>query len=436
MNNNISKGQQKEKFSGWSVVFGCFLLQFLGAGLVTGTASLFMAPITTEFGFDTGSYSIIFLVASLTSAAGAMWFGPRLQKGNARLILIVSTMITGVLYFLMGLGTQLWYFIIVWGVLSFVFAGACQVAVAIIITPWFEHKRSIAMSLGFSGVGLGTSVWSLLWGKIIAEYRWQYAYFIGGLVLMLLTTSVIFIFIKKNPESYNQSPLRAKQKEAKDGKEIVEVWEGVEKKVAIRTLSFAMIVISVLGVGWLAAGVATHAVNYLIGIGWSTTGSANIQSLFGVVSIFAIVLGGFLFDKLGFRNGTIIALGFAAVGLISLMLASNHIFGYLYAISYGLSLSLPRLMPAMVVSEVFGKKDYGSIYSFVNFLFLIGCAIGSVLTGIINDNFGYKTVWTMLIVICGIVSISIIIAIKNSKRLKEEYPNVKITGCTGESYTE
>lgn len=433
--NNIckNKGQQNEKFSGWSVVFGCFLLQFLGTGMVTGTVALFMAPITTEFGFDTGSYSMIFLVSSLTAAAGAMWFGPRLQKGNARRILMISTMIAGILYFLLGLCTQLWHFIAVWGVLSFVFAGVSHVAVAIIITPWFEYKRSIAMSIGFSGVGLGTSVWSLIWGRIIADYRWEYAYFIGGIIVAVVTTLVIFIFIKKNPESYNQSPLRAKTSRLEDGEQLAEVWEGVERKVAIKTLPFAMIVISVLGVGWLAAGVATHAVNYLIGIGWSTTASANIQSLFGVVSIFAIILGGILFDKLGFRNGTVISLGFAMVGLISLMLSSNHIFGYLYAISYGLSLSLPRLMPAMFVSEVFGKKDYGSIYSLVNFVFLMGCAIGSVLTGVINDNFGYKTVWTILIIISVITSISVIIAIKNSKRLREEYPNVKIPCSNSEN---
>lgn len=425
MNNSTFKNQKNQKFSGWSVVLGCFLLQFLGTGLVTGTASLFMAPITSQFGFDTGSYSIIFLVAALASAAGVMWFGPKLQKGNPRVILMTSTIITGILYFLMGLGTQLWYFIVVWGVLSFVFAGPSQIAVAMVITPWFEHKRSIALSIGFSGVGLGTSVWSLVWGKFISEGRWEYAYFVGGVVLAVAATAVIFLFIKKDPQSYGQSPLREKRSEADDGKEIVEAWEGVEKKVAIKSLSFTMVAISILGVGWLAAGVATHAVNYLIGIGWSTTASANVQSLFGIMSICALVLGGILFDKLGFRNGTIISLGFAIIGLISLIMSGNHIFGYIYAVSYGLSLSLPRLMPAMFVSELFGQKDYGSIYGLVNFIFLIGCAAGSVLTGVINDNLGYKTVWTLLIGISVITAMAVVTALTSGKKLKEEYPNVR-----------
>lgn len=418
--NSLFVNSDGEKFSGWLVVFGCFALAFLGIGLVTGTASLFMEPITSQYGIDTGKYSLIFLVASITSAIGVMWFGPKLQKDNMVKTLILSVVATGICYFLMGLCNKLWQFIAVWGALNFIFAGASQTGIATIITKWFDHKKSIALSLSYSGIGMGTAVWSLVWGKLISNGNWQMCYFLGGLIVALGTSSLMFLFIKRDPQSVGQKPLTSKEKGEKEVSTSEVGWEGIEKKEAVKTLPFYMVVVAVVCVGWLAAGVATHAVNYLIGIGWSTRAASQVHSLYGIINIVALIVGGIIFDKLGLKKGTMVSLIFAIIGLVSLILSGTRVFGYIYAISYGLSLSLPRLMPAMLVSEIFGQKDYSVIYSLVNVIFLLGCAIGSVLTGVINDLIGYKVVWTLLAILCVVAFVAISIGLKSAKKLRTE----------------
>lgn len=418
----------KQNFSGWSVVLGCFLLSFTAVAIVNNTASLFMEPICSEFGFTTSAYSILNLIGAFASAAGAIFLAPRMQSGNIKLIMIICAVITGLAFMAMGICRELWQFYIAGGIYNLALSGLNNLPVAMLITAWFNDKRSVAMSLAFCGTGLGTAIWSKLFGAIITEGSWRLCYFIGGPVTIALSIIIVLLFIKKSPELYAQKAYEAPKKENKSGNadkqaEGSQIWKGVEKKLAVRTMPFFMLVVVVFLVGCLAAGVITHLIYYLIGEGWTMNHAASVLALYSIMTLVGYFAGGFLFERLGPKYGTALFCIFSMIGMGALLVARHEIFGYLFAIFFAFSMMMPKMLPAILTSTVFGVKDYSSIYSFLNLFFMLGCALGAVITGVISSSIGYHGAWVLYIVFCAVIILCTFSACAGGKRLEAQYPN-------------
>ncbi|MEG1778757.1 MAG: MFS transporter [Oscillospiraceae bacterium] len=418
-----------KKFSGWYVLIGCFLLMFIGNAIIAGTTALFMAPICKTFAFDPASYSVVTLIGSLGSAISATLLAPKMQKGNMKMIIFVCMVISAVCFAAMGLCTQLWQFYLVFGICNLGFGGVAQLPVAMLITMWFDDKRSIAMSIAFAGNGLGTAIWAMVFSKIIASgpMGWVTCYYLGGAIVLVVGCAVSLLLIKNAPQSYGQMPYRvddSKKTEAqKAASKPRDNWEGVSKGVAFKSVGFFALVALILLLGCAVTGVATHVVNYLVTLGWETTKAGSVLSVFSLVGIVGLILGGFLFEKLGARNGIMIACVFYVLGIGSLFFASNVVFGYCYAVFFALGGMMPRLVPALLTSTVFGTKDYASIYAILNLFFLVGCSLGAVLTGVIYNVAGYSAAWLTYIIFTVLIAGCAIVALIDGKRLRAKYPN-------------
>lgn len=419
--------EENKKFSGWFVVLGCFLLMFFSVSIISGTVALFMSPISSEFGFKTTEYSIINLISSFTGAAAAIILAPRMQKGNMKRIMFICALVASMSYASIGFSSKLWQFFLTSGICNFALAGLSQLPISMLVTNWFIDKRSVAIGVAFSGGGLGGTLWSLLFGSIIKNYGWRVCYFLGSGVILLFATIIILVFIKKTPSMYGQSPyIDAKKNNIDDDNNKANkknTWFGVDKKTAVKTQSFILLILAMFLLGTISAGVATHSINYLLSIGWEIDKASVVLSIYSLTNIVSMFAGGLIFEKIGTKNATLVSVFFAIVALFSLILAKNTPFAYLYAVTFALAMMLPRILPAIITSEVFGIKDYPSVYSYLNIFFLLGCAMGSVITGIINDMIGYRVAWSIYILFAILLFIFIYGAILTSKKFREKYPN-------------
>ena len=83
---------------------------------------------------------------------------------------------------------------------------------------------------------------------------------------------------------------------------------------------------------------------------------------------------------------------------------------------------LPKVLPAVIMSKVFGTKEYAGIYAFANLFFLIGAALGSVLTSIIQGIVGYGLTWVVYMVFAVLLFVCVAGALKGGEKLQEKYP--------------
>lgn len=418
----------KKKFSGWGVLVAAILLSFVPTGLLSNCFSLYMNPICSDLGFSNASWSVIALIASLASAIGSMLVAGWYKKKNMNVWMAICIVVTAGMTALSAFCTQIWQFYIVFGICNIFCAGITQLPISMLITAWFEDKRSVAMSVAFAGSGIGTAIWSPILTKFITASAtgWKDAMlFSAAVVLVVMLIADIFL-VKRSPAEFGQEPYRqASKKDAGEASEQKKAsWVGVSKKIATKSKAWLCEIGVVLFIGALASGITTHVPNYLVDIGWTSEEAALSLSLYSVVSIVAVVGGGILFDKAGLKIGAFVAALFIVIGMVCLILAESiPLIGWGYSIFFALAMCIPRLLPSILCSEVFGTKDYGGLYALQNVFFLLGAAIGSVLTGIISDILGYNVAWVIYAVF-GIFSFLCVAgAISGGKKLREKYPN-------------
>ena len=101
-------------------------------------------------------------------------------------------------------------------------------------------------------------------------------------------------------------------------------------------------------------------------------------------------------DKICIHRTVLGATVLVIIGLASLYVYSvtgTTAIAFGYSIFFAIAMFLPKVLPSVLMSKVFGTKEYGAIYAFANLFFLIGAAFGSVLTSIIQGIVGYGITW-------------------------------------------
>ena len=170
-------------FYGWVVVAVAFVT--MGLGVSTRTAfSLLFPPILDEFGWERGVTAGAFSFGFLVSAILSPFVGRLMDRHGPRVVIEmgVGGMAAGLL--LAPLVHQPWHLYATLGVL--VGGGAnClgYTGQSLFLPNWFVRRRGLAMSVAFSGVGVG-SIIVLPWLQtMIGRAGWRAACWTLGLLV-------------------------------------------------------------------------------------------------------------------------------------------------------------------------------------------------------------------------------------------------------------
>lgn len=421
---------EKQKFKGWGVLVAAFILSFIPTGIMSNCFSLYMAPVCNNLGFSTTSWSMVNLIASFASAIGAMVIAGLYQKKNMKLTMIIMTIGTSLCWFFATFCTQIWQFYLIFALSNIFMAGLTQLPISMLVTAWFEDKRATMMSIAYAGGGLGGAVWSPVLSRFIAsgETGWKTAMIFSAVVVGVVMVLTSVFLVKRSPAEYGTEPYRTGEKTNDNAEAQVQsnAWIGVSKKTATKSKAWFFILGVVIFTGILSAGVTTHVPNFVTTVandGGRLAGT--VLSVYSIVSIIGMVAGGALMDKIGIRKTVLGAVVLVIIGLGSLYVYSvsgTTILAFGYSVFFAIAMFLPKVLPSILMSKVFGTKEYGGIYAFANLFFLVGAAFGSVLTSIIQGMVGYGITWIVYMVIAVLLFICVSGAIKGGEKLQETYP--------------
>ncbi len=421
---------EKKQFKGWGVLAAALILSFIPTAIMNNCFALYMNPVCSTFGFDTASWSVVNLISSFASALGAMVIAGLYQKKNMKLMMIISTLGVSICYIIATYCSALWQFYVVFGVANVFLAGLTQLPVSMLITAWFEDKRSTMMSIAFAGSGIGAAIWSPVLNSFISSSSdgWKTAMLYSGIFVAVVMILVALFLVKRSPAEYGTEPYRTgssnKDASAEQAKKAAS-WVGVSKKTATKSKAWLAVIGTVMLIGALASGVTTHVPNFATEM--TNDGGKLGSLLLSVYSIFSTIsyfFGGALMDKMGIKKTTLLAVFAIVIGLGTLALASVlniPVLAYGYCI-FAIAMCLPRVVPAVIVSTVFGTKEYAGIFALSNLFFLIGAALGSVLTGILANIAGYSAAWIFYMVVAVLFFFCVASALKGGEKLKEMYP--------------
>jgi MFS family permease len=385
-------------FYGWLIVAVVFVTMGIGVNARTAFSLLF-PPILDEFGWDRGVTAGAFSFGFLVSAVLSPSLGRLMDRRGPRVVIELGVVLMGGGLLLAMLTTEPWHLYLTLGVL----VGGGSICLgysgqALYLPNWFVRRRGLAISLAYSGVGVGAIV-LLPWTQAVIESSgWRTACWTTGL-LMLVVLAPLNLLLRKRPEDLGLAPDgdRAPVAGAAAASNIVDpAWAAIDWTLAraMRTARFWWIAVGYFCGLYVWYAVQVHQTKYLVEIGFGREAAAWALGLVSLIGIPGQIALGHLSDRIGREwVWTAGCLGFTVcyLALLGLAQAPSTPLLYLMVVTQGaLGYGLTSVMGA-VVAEIFQGKHYGSIFGSLMLSAIAGGAAGPWATGALYDALGTYT---------------------------------------------
>lgn len=376
-----------EKFPGWRVVTGSFIVLTVTAGLGFYGLAVFLNAFSRERGWDVASVSLATTIFFLVSGAVGVWVARLIARTDVRYAIVGGGVVGALALAVLGQVQQKWQLYLVYCVFALGSAAAGLVPVTTVVTRWFHARRSVALSIASTGLSAGGMIvtpaakWLIDRQGLEAGTPWLAAVWFIGVV-----PAALWLIIP-DPASRGWLP---------DGERSVvgvaaPIAKGIAFTEAVRHRFFIAVTIGYV----LALGSQVGGIQQLVRLAESRTdrNTAALATLvLAAMSVIGRLVGGRVVTKvpmLGFTVTLAVVQGGAMVGLA---FAESTLALFLMLPIFGLTVGNILMLQPLLIAERFGVKDYPRLFSRSQFVSTFGVAGGPLLLGWLHDvGGGYRT---------------------------------------------
>jgi len=386
-------------FYGWIIVAAGFVTMAIGVNARTAFSLLF-PPILDEFAWERGLTAGAFSFGFLVSAVLSPFIGRVMDRRGPRVVIETGVFVMGAGLLLASQVSRPWHLYATLGVLVGG-GGNClgYTGQSLFLPNWFVRRRGLALSLAFSGVGVGSIVLLPALQTLIARAGWRTACSALGLVV-LGVLAPLNIVLKRGPEDLGLQPdgdvaprgaTAAIRSNVVDATSVAVDWT---LRRAMRTNRFWWIFIGYFFGLFAWYAVQVHQTKYLVEIGFSPTSAGWALGLVSLIAVPGQIALGHLSDRVGREwVWTVGNLGFVLCLLALLALRHLRTMPLLYfmvvsqgMLGYGLT-SVIGAIPA----DIFAGRHYGAVFGTLMLAAIGGGAAGPWVTGALFDLTGSYT---------------------------------------------
>ena len=395
--------QSKDINYGWVMVFVVFVLSGLAFGSLA-SISVFLKPVSLEFGWSRGQTSFAYTLASFASAAfGVMWGQLADKYGTKWFGAIGAVCMSLTLFSLSGLGSILQFYI-----LYFLFgAFGC----ALLFSPlyanvgfWFRENPGLALGIAASGGAIGQAFIPHISGVLIESGGWEDAY-IKLAIIYIIIAFPVSLLIKESPWR-----ITARTEDESESRDFP-----LSEKEVVAWISFAVIFCCVC-----MSVPIMHLVPLLTDTGFTLEFATSVLMVLMICGAFGRIFGGILGDRIGALPGYILMSLGQTVFVVWFPHLSSPAGIYLLAAFFGFTYS-GVMSSILVCTRMMVSAKYGArAMSLTSFFGWIGMGLGGFLGGYFFDIYGdYSWAFTFA-GIMGVINLVILsqfwLRIRNAKK--------------------
>ncbi|WP_250510766.1 aromatic acid/H+ symport family MFS transporter [Caballeronia sp. GACF4] len=413
----------------WLLVALCFLV--VAADGMDVAIMGFVAPsIIGDWHISRPAFGLVMSAAPIGLVIGALTAGPASDRIGRKWVLITSVFLFGV-FTIATAFTNSPSSMALLRLLTGIGLGAAMPNTTTLLSEYApQRKRSLLITIMFTGFNLGSALIGFVAGWLIPEHGWRSVLIFGGALPLVLIPLQIWLL----PESARLMSVRGATSQrigAVLGRVCGERFKGDEVFVSTEPPLPTKKPIGVLfsqGYGFMTAALW---VTYFMGLlviylltGWLPTlmkdagltvsTAANITAMFQIGGTIGAIIVGFIMDKTrpapvisaAYLGGAVCVLGLAWIGALSSSLAVL-VFAAGFCMSgaqTGLNAFAPGRYPTVAratgVSWMLGMGRFGSIF---------GSAIGGALLGL---GWQFGAILAMLAVPATLAAVAILVAQK------------------------
>jgi len=398
-------------FYGHVVIAAGFLTWLIGFG-TNATFSVFLTPVTMEFGWTRAEISIGYSLALFVQACLGIIMGWLTDKIGPRLVISVFGSFLGLCYLLLSQINALWQFQLIFGLFAATGISALVAPVMATVARWFAKKRGLMIGIVQAGLSVGGFIFPPFIGWLILTQGWRFAYVIMG-IITVAGMILAGLLLKRDPNKQQQLPtairvenhLKFKRQDEKLPS------SGLSLRESIYTRQFWLIAALYCCFGFCRSSFLVHIVAYIQDLGYSLADGSKVLSVLFGSSLFGRIAIGRLGDKIGSRPSLVVGFLVTAITLIW-GLINQDLWGlYIFGIFFGFGWGGQAVLRFSVTSESFGELSMGLIMAVLGLGDSAGAAFGSFFAGYIFDTYGnYQPVfWIGIAVSIAAVILSLLL---------------------------
>jgi len=373
------------------MVVSVFILGALSFGTM-GSISVFLKPLSSEFGWTRASTSFGYTIASLGSAFFGILWGYIADKYGTRFFGFIATFFMAGTLYLLGKLNGLFHFYL----LYFLFGAF---GTAIVGSPlyanvgfWFRKNPGLAIGITAAGGAAGQGIIPFISSALIESGGWKSAY--SSLAVIYLIIMIPFSFlIKESPrrETARKSAIDEPKDFPLSDKEVI-VWICIAVIFCCHCMAVAIV----------------HLIPLLTDAEFSPEFASRVFMVLMFFGIFGRIISGKLGDIIGALPTYILMSVGQTISVVWFPFIQSSIGLYLLAAVFGFTYS--GVMSAILVCSrmMVSARFAGRAMSFGSFFGWIGMGSGAFLGGYLFDLKGDYTWSFQFAFLMGVINILIL----------------------------
>ena len=374
-------------YYGWVVLAALCCAGFARQGSAVATLSIFVEPLTREFGWSRASLSGAVSLGGLAAALVAPLIGPLLDRRGSRLVLGGAVLLNGIALMLLSLTPSLLFFYLLFCVARMNWAGPFDLGIYGALNNWFVERRRLATSIGTLAQMSGLVALPLVAQFAIGHGGWRGAWLAIGALTLLVGFVPCWLFLARRPEDLGLKPDGATATAAGSGTPLP-AEPRFSRAEALRTPAFWLLMLYTVLVYPVQAGVSLHQASHFVERGIRPIEAAAIVATFSLFSGVAAVLCAALPRRVPARFALAFAGVLLATGVMLMTAIGAARDGYVAGAVFGLGIGAILTLLPVAWADYFGRANFGAIRGLALSAQVIAQAAGPLVSGALRDATG------------------------------------------------
>lgn len=384
-------------FYGWVILACACCAGFARQGPAVATLSIFVAPMTGDFGWSRTALSGAVSLGGVMAALLSPLIGPMLDRQGARVMLCAAVLVTGSACMLLSLTQSLLMFYAFFCIARMNFAGPFDIGIYGALNSWFVQRRGVANAIVNLAQMAGLVALPLIAHIAIAGHGWRAGWLAVGATVLIVGFVPSWLFMVRRPEDVGlvpdgAAPAMPAAETGSPASPMQFVEPSFSRSQALRTPAFWLLSLYTMAVFPVQAGISLHQAPHLIERGLSPAVAATVVSTFSFAAALAGLGFGLIARRIGVRVGLALpGLGLGTAALLMIGIATPEQ-GYLAAAFFGIGIGGVITVLPLAWADYFGRASFGAIRGVALTMQVTAQAAGPLISGALRDLTGSYTV--------------------------------------------
>lgn len=399
-------------YYGWVVLAALCCAGFARQGPAVATLSIFVDPLTQEFGWSRTALSGAVSLGGVLAALVSPMIGPLVDRQGSRIVLCAAVLINAIALALLSFTPSLLVFYLLFCVARMNWASPFDLGIYTGLNNWFVARRTTAASIATLVQMFGLMAMPLIAQYAINHGGWRGGWAALGVTVFAVGFFPIWLLMVRRPEDMGLAPDGARGAPA--GTAAMPIAEpAFSRRQALRTYSFWLLMLFTVLIYPVQAGVSLHQASHLVQRGLDPTTAALVVSSFSLMSGAATIACGLIPRRWPIRFSLAFTGMLATAGTLLMPGIDSAVDAYLAVGLFGAGIGGMLTLLPVAWADYFGRANYGAIRGIALTFQVLSQAAGPLLSGALYDWTGNYAL--SLHVFAALSALSIIAALTANK---------------------